>query len=62
MYVSLLNKGLASLRRVEHPKMRGEAPHKSSADDQVTQCKVKDRKPVRWKIQNLCVHLSYESK
>jgi len=37
----MLNIGKASLRRVEHPKMRGEAyehPNISSTDGQVTQC------------------------
>ena len=29
------NKGKASLRRIEHPKMRGEAPNNSSTDGQV---------------------------
>jgi hypothetical protein len=54
MNVSLLNKGLASLRRVEHPKMRGEAPHKSSTDDQVTQSKVKDQNQFVGKFK-ICV-------
>jgi hypothetical protein len=35
---SLLNKGKASLRRVEHPKMSGEAQNNSSTDSQVAKC------------------------
>jgi len=31
----LSNKGKASLRRVEHPKLSGEAPNNSSNDGQV---------------------------